>query len=219
MRLHFNLITALARLAIAGSGLLGLAHAGTLSYQGQFSTDDQLFVTHFVLAADGPVTASTLGYGGGSNAAGASVAAGGFAPVLALFLDGFGLLDVTRGSSHLCGPGAGAADPVSGFCWDAGFNGLLPAGSYTLVLSQDGNEPLGQTLDDGWTQTGQPDYTGQAFLGQPGAMFIQVDGQPRSGHWALDLQAASVPEPGTRLALLLGLATLALRRLSARQST
>jgi hypothetical protein len=214
MRLRFKLIKALAPLAIACCGLPGLAQAGTLSYQGQFSTDDQLFVTHFVLAAEEPVTAHTLGYAGGTNAAGASVAAGGFAPVLALFLDGFGLLDIARGSSQVCGPGAGAADPVSGFCWDAGFSSLLPAGSYTLVLSQDGNEPLGLTPDDGYTQTGQPDYTGLAFLGQPGAMFIQVDGRARTGGWALDVQAASVPEPGTWLALLLGLATLALRRLA-----
>jgi len=207
--------TALRALALSSLLGLGAAQAGTLSYQGQFATDDELFATRLVLPGDALLTATTLGYGGGTGVAGQAIAAGGFVPVLSLFLEGFGLVETARGSSNVCGPGAGRADPVSGFCWDASFSRLLPAGIYTLVLSQDGNEPLGQSLGDGYSQAGQADYTGLAYLGQPGAMFVQVDGTSRTGLWALDVQATNVPEPGTWLLLLLGGAALALRRLPA----
>ncbi len=202
--------------ALAVSGLLAasLAQAGTVSYQGQFADDDELFVTQFVLAAPTLLSAFTLSYGGGTDAGGGSVAPGGFAPVLALFMDGFGLVQLARGSSQVCGPGAGQADPASGFCWDAGFSLQLGAGSYSLALSQDGNEPIGLDLADGYTQTGQPDYTGLAYLGQPGARFIQVDGTQRSGFWAMDVRSTvvEVPEPGSWQLALLGAAAIALSR-------
>lgn len=201
---------------LALCGLLGTAaaQAGTVSYRGQFTADDDLFVTQFVLPGAALFSAATLGYGGGTDADGHAVAPGGFAPVLALFMDGFGLVQLARGSSQSCGPGAGQADPLSGFCWDAGFSLQLGAGSYSLALSQDGNEPLGLELADGYTQTGQPDYTGLAYLGQPGARFIQVDGTQRSGFWALDLTttATEVPEPGSWQLALLGAAAIALSR-------
>jgi hypothetical protein len=219
MRLRSNPFAAAAAapraLGLAALLAAAAAQAGTASYQGEFVTDDQLFVTQFVLPADEVVSATTLGYGGGINGAGLSIAAGGFAPVLSLFLDGYGLVDIARGSSRVCGPGAGNADPVSGFCWDAGFSAMRTAGHYTLVLSQDGNEPLGLTLAEGYTQTGQPDYTGLAYLGQAGAPFTQVDGQPRTGRWALDVQAAAVPEPEAWLLMLLGVGALVLRRTGA----
>lgn len=221
MRLKSTLVAAAprhARVLCTLSALLGIAaaHAGTLSYRGQFTADDDLFVTQFVLPVVDSVTATTLGYGGGIGGSGPSAAAGGFAPVLTLFMDGFGLIGVARGSSQVCGAGAGNADPVSGFCWDASLSAMLPAGSYTLVLSQDGNEPLGQILADGYSQTGQHDYTGLAYLGQAGTMFTQVDGTPRTGLWAMDVRATSLPEPSTWPMALLGFAGLALLRLPAR---
>jgi hypothetical protein len=103
------------------------------------------------------------------------------------------------------------------FCWDAALDLPLGPGQYTLVLTQDGNDPLGTAVTDGFSQDGRPDYTGVDHLGQPGLRFIQVDGQARDGHWALDLTVSAVPEMGSAALLGAGLLllTLASRRRSA----
>ncbi len=92
-----------------------------------------------------------------------------------------------------------------------------PAGHYTLVLSQDGNNPLGQ-LADGFSMTGQPHYTAQyaGFPDDPAFTFVRIDGVRRSGEWALDLSApgalAAVPEPSGAALLAAGLAVVWLAR-------
>ncbi|MCX2862103.1 DVUA0089 family protein [Paucibacter sp. PLA-PC-4] len=188
---------------LLGLGALTLslaADAAGLDYQGTFTTDDQLFVTQFTLAATEPVQAFS-----------SSWLRGGFAPVLSLFNLASGeLLALASGSQNSCGPSE-AGDPVSGFCWDARFAVSLTAGSYRLVLSQDGNTPLGPTWDDGYLMSGQPDYTGLSYLGSE-QRFINVDGSPRSGAWAFSLHANVVPEPGTCALMLGGLGLLAWRR-------
>lgn len=197
--------------ALALTAGLGVAQAGTQSFQGQFSQDDELFATTVWLSADDVLSVQSFSFAGGLNAQGSSIAAGGFAPVLALFVEGGELLQLARGSSHACGDPS-SPDPASGFCWDAQFSVALPAGHYTLVLSQDGNEPLGNTFAEGYSQAGQPDYTGLNYLGQPGQRFIQIDGTQRSAQWAFDVQAASVPEPGTTALWLAGAAALLVLR-------
>ncbi len=199
------------------SALVGapLAQAGTASYSGRFSADDQRFSRDFNFAAADTLSARTFSYGGGVNGDAAAIAAGGFAPVLSLFDAAGLLLQAVSGSAAVCGSGVGAVDHVSGFCWDAGFSAALAAGHYKLVLTQDANLPFGPFLANGFSMTGSPDYTGLAYLGQPGLRFINVDGSQRDGHWALDVSAAAIPEPGG-LALtsggLLALAALVRRR-------
>lgn len=192
-------------LALAGSS----AHALVFSFQGDFSTDDQRAIYTFSLAAAGNVSAATFSYNGGTSGNGTVVTNGGFAPVLALF-DGAGKQVAGNvGSANTCG--------IS-FCWDAAFShpGALP-GSYTLVLSQDGNNPLGQ-LADGYSMTGQPHYTAQYLGGSnPNATFVQVDGTQRTGRWALDVSVPDgvsvVPEPASAALLLAGVVMLlAVRR-------
>ncbi|MDH4392442.1 MAG: DVUA0089 family protein [Aquabacterium sp.] len=164
--------------------------------------------------------------GGGTSATGALVPPGGFAPVLSLFgTDGF-LVDGKVGSSQACtGPGS--------FCWDARLDTSMPAGSYLLVLSQDGNAPDPSqpvtlaTVAGVFSQTGQPAYTAVFLTGAPDAdaRFVRVDGSQRNGHWALDITVATtvtlVPEPVTWwlwAAGLLGLAGL-VRRGGVRRQT
>ncbi len=193
---------------LVGGLLLAAAsvHAETTSLQGSLAADDSLAVFSFDLLAAGDVRAQTWSYRGGTNAVGANVAAGGFAPVLSLF-DGSGqLVAMDIGSSNTCS---------KSFCWDASFAylGAVP-GQYTLVLSQDGNTPLGM-LADGYAMTGQTHYTA-AYLGSnsANASFIQVDGTQRTGRWALDLTLPAlvtvVPEPGSPGLFVAGLAALGL---------
>lgn len=154
-----------------------------------------------------------------------SWANGGFAPVLSLFDLGSGLLlGVDAGSSHGCpNPAPGA----SAFCWDAWLDTTLLAGSYALVLSQDGNAPTGdltpgQPLDDVFPQTGQHDYTGMAYLGTPNLRFINVDLTQRTGAWSMDIQIEpmrQVPEPASIAIVLAALAAIGLGRMGRRSPT
>ena len=211
------------RLLAAGSLVLGLLQpslAAVQSFQGDFDGDDDLAIFRFTLAAQGPIRVTTFSHSGGVSAAGVQVPPGGFAPSLWLFgPDGY-LADGNVGSSNTC---VGA----SSFCWDASFNNSLLAGSYLLVLSQDGNDadpsrPV--ALPDvaiSFSQAGQPAYTSQYLSGSfdPALHFVRTDGSQRNGHWALDVEVAAtvsqVPEPATVLlwaAGLFGLGGLAVRR-------
>lgn len=194
--------------------LLGLglsaAQAGSQSFSGEFQWDNDRFTTSFTLLGDELFSASTQSFAGGLSAGGLWVDAGGFAPVLALFEEQLGLVQLARGSSSVCAPGL-ATDPATGFCWDAQMSLNLPAGHYTLILTQDGNEPVGATLLDGYSQDTQPAYTGQAYLGQPDKLFVLVDGSQRNGRYALDIQAAAIPEPASAALLALGLSLGGLR--------
>lgn len=197
-------MTAIAiRLALAGAASLALlwpAQAATTNYAGQFTNDDDLFVQAFTLSAGSHVTGMTT-----------SFAQGGFAPVLTVFGLG-GLLVQKVGSAHNCGAGSGAQDGATGFCWDALFDTFLGAGDYTLVLSQDDNLAVGSSLADGFTRTGQTDYTGMNYLGAAGLKFVNVDLSQRTGDWALALtidSLAQVPEPASLALAGIALALMA----------
>lgn len=189
----------LALALAAGLALLApAAQAALATYQGNLATDDDQFVLDFHLGENSTVNART-----------SSWASGGFAGVLSLFGPS-GLLQQAVGSSNSCGGSSGAPDPATGFCWDAYFSVQLDAGDYTLVLTQDGNLPLGSMLADGFSMTGQPNYTGAWYLVDPSRSFINVDGSQRSSAWAFTLEGAAVPEPATW-----GLTALALLALGA----
>ena len=156
----------------------GSAAAGIRVADGVFSNDDDLWSTSFDLVQSDVLTVSSFSYGGDTSR---HIAAGGFAPVLTLFQDGVGLLQLAQANA-VCAPGAASADPVSGFCWDATLTLVAAnAGHYTLVLSQDGNNALGQSLAEGYSRAGEHDYTGLDYLGLAGARFVQVDGTQRTG--------------------------------------
>lgn len=181
------------------------AHAATLNYSGTFTADDDRFVLSFHLDADARLSATT-----------SSFAAGGFAPMLTLF-GGAGGVQQAVGSANTCGNGSGAQDPASLACWDAALATDLVAGDYTLVLTQDGNYALGESLADGFQQDGLAHYTSLfAFGTEDGALCVNADATQRSCGWALavdgiaaDAPSGEAPEPGT-LALA-GIALLALR--------
>jgi PEP-CTERM motif len=172
--------------------LTGSTHliASTLSFSGNFSTDDVVVLIPFMVVNSGPVVIQTTSF----------AASDGFEPVLTLY-DASGnlfLQDATGGTTP-GGCGVRSIDSVSGFCLDAVIQNFLNAGAYTLALTEYDNIPGGPTLADGFPQTGNGNFTGPEFLGSDGS-FILFDGEQRTSDWALNIDVsgepvAPVPEP------------------------
>jgi hypothetical protein len=184
--------------------------ATTISFTGTFAADDDVLLFSLTVPTAGTVRVQTWSYAGGTNGQGQVITPGGFAPELTLF-DSTGSLiaiDNVGGTAPLA-CGARHIDPSSGFCEDAFISLFLNPGSYTIVLTQQGNNPLG-LLGDGFSQTGSPSFTGDN-AGMPGSMFIDPGNfSQRNNRWALDITSPSalqpVPEPASLVLLLTGCA-------------
>ena len=196
----------------------GISSADSFSYNGIFTSDDQQQQFLFTLGGAAAVTTVTFGYAGGTNQAGTVISDGGFDPWLAIF-DSTGnlLASVDNGSC-----GQVETDPSTAACLDSFISISLPAGTYTLVLSESDNQPALTTLADGYTRTGQGDFTGSAF-GCSNGVFCDVTGASRTGNWAVDIDdvdsasqvggVTGVPEPGSMLLCATSLAgIIGLRR-------
>ena len=176
----------------------GIASAGSFSFTGSFSTDDQVQDFLFTLSSPATVTTVTFGYAGGTNQASMAIPEGGFDPWLAIF-DSTGNL-LFSNDNGTCGQVG--TDSMTGACFDSYISQSLAAGAYTLVLSQSDNQPAGTTLADGYTRTGQTDFT--AADGCSNGMFCDITGADRTGAWAVDidnvdtasLPSSGAPEPG-----------------------
>jgi hypothetical protein len=194
--------------------LLGtnLCYAGT-SFTGVFGADGDVQSFSLQISSDSTVSVLSLGYGGWVAP---SVPSGGFATSLALY-DAFGnqlAHDFVGGTAigSSCSNGA-TQDPTTGFCEDATLSFFALAGSYTLTLSEQGNDgpdPLnsGFPLAPGTINAGGP------FVdpGYPGIL-------QRTGSWALDVtingtasELTGTPEPATWLLMMAGLGAVLRRR-------
>ena len=183
----------------------GTALAGNISYAGTFINDNDVQLFTFNLPAPSTVTLLTLGYGGGVNAAGQTIAAGGFEPVLGLF-DSTGVAlsgPIQPGNNNPpCSPRN--PDPArDNFCLDAYAQFTLGAGSYTVSLSQSPNDPLGNLSDGFFYVNAVPDPNfNNGFVGSFGLQ--------GTGNWALDIlnvdTGAPTPEPTTGALAALGVA-------------
>lgn len=197
-RYHFLPLVIIALLASTSQ-----VRADEVSYQGNFTTDDQVQLFDFNVATPGLVTLQTFGYAGGVNAAGTTIAAGGFDPVLTLF-DGAGNFLVMNDD----GPcGTVGTDPTTLNCFDSYLSLDLTAGSYILALTENDNLAIGPTLSDSFTQVGNGDFTCPEFLGTPGA-FCDASPSQRDSAWALDVttpETSPVPEPGSEVLVLSGI--------------
>lgn len=200
--------------------LAGVASANSFSFNGSFIQDDQLQVFLFT-APSSSVLLRTWSYAGGVNAAGATIPAGGFDPVLSLF-DATGGLSASSAFIDTNNDGAGVAiDPATGNAYDSLLllSTLSASHTYALVLSQSGNFAAGPTYGDGFIQAGQGNFTGSANGCGGTAPFCESLGIYRNGMWAVDIvgvgaasEPGSVPEPGTILSGLIGIGALALMR-------
>jgi PEP-CTERM motif-containing protein len=187
----------------------GAAGAVDFSFTGSFVQDDNVQLFNFAVASSSTVTLRTWSYAGGTNAAGADIARGGFDPILALF-DGAGVFIDENDD----GPSGTVATDLSGAAFDTYLSVVLDAGAYTVSVTQYDNFATGPNLANGFDRAGDGNFTAAFGCGAP--QFCDLSGSSaysqRDGHWAFDIlnvnTALVVPEPETYALLLAGLGLL-----------
>jgi hypothetical protein len=206
-----KIIQTLTFAALLGSSA---AQAADFSFTGSFRQDDDVQLFSFNVGASSPnVLLRTWSYAGGVNAAGATIARGGFDPILALF-DSTG----ARIGQNDDG-GSNVAVDLSGARFDTYLEiGNLAAGQYTAAVMQFDNFSIGPNLSDGFTRTGQGNFTGSAAFQSTCAnvpSFCDVSGNTtynaRTNAWAFDIlgvesaAVATVPVPAALPLMAAGL--------------
>jgi PEP-CTERM motif len=203
--------------------------AESLSFGGSLNTPEDIFTTTFTLTIADTLTFQTWGFGGGTNAAGQAIAAGGFDPLLSLFsgpvatatmvVDGSG--DPLADADNLFNPpwsfvgncpAAGTvAIGTNNDCGDVFMQVTLNAGTYTLVLS-DANYIPDAIFDNGALSEGFVDLTD--------GIFQTCDSDSNAcitpnGNYAVDILSTqsllptAVPEPSSLPLLCIGLVIFA----------
>jgi hypothetical protein len=176
------------------------------SFTGNLNGDDDVQLFHFSVAQTSNVTLRTWSYAGGVNAAGDTIARGGFDPILGLF-DSAGLR-INQNDDG--GYPLVAADSVTGKYWDTYLTSLLDAGSYTVAVMQYRNfAPL---------------HLSDPFPGSNTTNYRDISGNVRNSSWAFDIlnvetaDVVSVPEPAVLSLFGLGLVGLGFMRRKQKQA-
>lgn len=196
-----------AAVVLAGALAFGTASATTSNYSftGNFNQDDNVQLFNFTVDSPSTVTLRTWSYAGGVNAAGDTIARGGFDPILALF-DGGGAY---IGQNDDGGCGYVAPDALTGECWDTYFSEVLNPGHYTVSVMEYDNF-AGASLSDAFARQGQGNFT-SGWHGCDATIFCDVSGvspgDARDSHWAFDILGVGsaevvppfvgVPEPAS----------------------
>lgn len=186
-------------------------HAADFSFTGTFRQDDDVQLFNFAVGAPSNVTLRTWSYAGGTNAAGAIIPRGGFDPILALFGPTGALIDQND-------DGSGVATDLSGAAYDTLLSSLLAPGNYTVAVMQFNNFAIGPNLVDGFTRTGEGNFTGSVNFNAACAnvpSFCDVSGNldfnARTNAWAFDIlgvqsaDVVNVPVPAALPLMAAGL--------------
>ena len=200
------------------------ASGSALSFTGTLATPESVFETTFSVASASTVTFQTWGFGGGTNAAGQVIPAGGFDPLISLFagsaatatiyVDGSGnpladadnLLNAPWSFVGNCPPAGTVAIGSDNDCGDDFMQALLPAGTYTLVLTNANYSP-NAIYDNGALSEGFTDLTAGVFQTCDPVSNACIT---TNGNYAVDITSTSAfaPEPGTVSLMAIGLAVL-----------
>jgi hypothetical protein len=205
------------------------ADATAISFTGNLAAPDDAFTTSFTLTEASLVTVQTWGFGGGTNADGALIAAGGFDPLIALFQDTGSTAtiltnavgdpifsaDLFPGFEGLCPPGHTDLIGEIATCGDASLSVALGVGTYTLLLTHAPYMPRAVNpglpgenhLGDGFT-----DLTGGVF--QTCASLFDCSDRTNAFAFDITLDATDtqVPEPTSFVLMATGGLALLRRR-------
>lgn len=200
-------------LGLFAMSVLALAHANAASvsqtYTGTLTSESgagSVVLESFSLSAPSAVTIYTTSYGGGANLDGTTTGPGGFEPNITLYdATGFVVANQSPSFSPIANP-----DPSNGWKGDGYLQDTdAGAGTYYVTLTDWQNQMS-------VTSTGLDPSTAAylQFSGPGGTSFTDVQGNNRTGNYALDISAmplssSSAPEPGTFLLMIPALAGVA----------
>jgi len=183
------------------------AGAVNFSLTGNLASDDTVQLFNFSILTPASVTLRTLSYGGGTNVVGDVISPGGFDPIVTLFDDigNFIALNDDDGDDGVVD--VALPDPETGAVFDSFLTIALPAGDYTVAVTQFNNFALGPNLANG-------------FRGADTVGFVDDTGATRTSFLAFDIlnvdsvsvvsqPGGVVPEPGSLLLFGSGLVGLA----------